>query len=456
MQTDDRAQQDEILALKAKLRAAEATIAGLTSKARNPESLHTEEAAFEDSRFPLFRKAQSHAKMGWGKLWGEDEDKPPTPPETGRDRASDGHLAYLASEEQRRAAVEKASNASVEQIFQRYDADNSGEIDIDEFRQFLQDVSRGVVEAIPSLPEFEFSVEEEGRRFGEWSKETYGTAESMAYETAEKTAETLKGTAQSVVNAVQGLGAAAAASIPGAPAAVPLTLIGGVGSGYKELLASGPAQVPVLELVTAIERQATLSMQLGGFMQLIVKLDNANMRSVRQAWEKHGRPLTVRELLQAEVAAGVQEPTRLKEGSAALSLLWSMRAKRFWTIVADGFADQESTESSSAFGLRAYETTLEPYHAFIIKNTFRTGFRALPSRKEMLGKMASMPSKSMGLEATWPRWRESAEAGAALTAEERMAACLVELKECSEATKRVTNMVQAELDELGLRDDRKL
>ncbi len=70
--------------------------------------------------------------------------------------------------------------------------------------------------------------------------------------------------------------------------------------------------------------------------------------------------------------------------------------------------------------------------------------------------MAAMPSESMGLEARWPRWRESAAAGAELTAEERMAACLVELKECSEATKRVTNMVQAELDELGLRDDRKL
>ena len=366
LQTDDEAQQ-EILALKAKLRAAEATIAELTAKS------HTEASSFEDSRFPLFRKAQSQAMAGWGKLWGEPEDKLTTPPDTGRDQASDGHLAYLASEEQRMAAEEKASNASVEQIFQRYDADNSGQIDIDEFRQFLQDMSRGVIEAIPSLPEFDFSVEEEGRRFGEWSKETYGTAESMAYETAEKTAETLKGTAQSVVNAVQGLGAAAAASMPGAPAAVPLTLIGGVGSGYKELLASGQSsqvpvltatsrhtspylaiashtspyvatprhtsphlaiprhtspylaiprhtspylavsQVPVLELITAVERQARLSMQLGGFMQLIVKLDEGNMRAVRQAWEKHGRPLTVRELLQAEVAAGVQEPTRLKE-----------------------------------------------------------------------------------------------------------------------------------------------
>ena len=76
----------------------------------------------------------------------------------------------------------------------------------------------------------------------------------------------------------------------------------------------------MLELITAVERQATLSMQLGGFMQLIVKLDEGNMRAVRQAWEKHGRPLTVRELLQAEVAAGVQEPTRLKEVCGARRL----------------------------------------------------------------------------------------------------------------------------------------
>ena len=46
--------------------------------------------------------------------------------------------------------------------------------------------------------------------------------------------------------------------------------------------------------------------------------------------------------------------------------------------------------------------------------------------------------------------------GQDLTPDERMAACLVELRECSDATKRVTNLVQAQLDELGLRDDRKL
>jgi hypothetical protein len=62
----------------------------------------------------------------------------------------------------------------------------------------------------------------------------------------------------------------------------------------------------------------------------------------------------------------------------------------------------------------------------------------------------------MELDACWEAWKEAAAAGEFLTPDERMAACLVELRECSEATKRVTNMVQDQLDEFGLRDDRKI
>ena len=78
-------------------------------------------------------------------------------------------------------------------------------------------------------------------------------------------------------------------------------------------------------------------------------------RQVRAAWERHGSPQGLRALLELELAAGVQQPTRLAEGSAALALLWSMRMKRFWTHMADGFADTASTEATSAFGIRAYE-----------------------------------------------------------------------------------------------------
>ena len=74
----------------------------------------------------------------------------------------------------------------------------------------------------------------------------------------------------------------------------------------------------------------------------------------------------------------------------------------------------------------------------------------------MLGNMAQAPTDSMALGACWAGWADAAAAGEGLVPDERMAACLVELRECSDATKRVTDAVQAQLDELGLKDDRKL
>ena len=246
------------------------------------------------------------------------------------------------------------------------------------------------------------------------------------------------------------------------------TLVGAVGSGYTRLLpfVARREDLPVEMLVDAVETQAIHSSRLGTFMQLIVKIDNANMRTVRTAWELHGKPADLRTLLEAEVAAGVQEPTRLAEGSAALSLLWSMRMKRFWTSMADGFADTSSTEATSAFGIRAYEQEVEPYHAFVLRGTFRTALYALPSREAMLTNMGMTPLPISKDETATTDSAESANAmgavevggtsGAELTPEERRAACLSELRQCSEATRKVTDHVQALLDELGLHDDRRL
>jgi hypothetical protein len=398
----DAAQEKEIKDLKARLKATEAKITELTSKAGLPWNAHViGEQVIEDSRFPLFRKVQSSV--------------------------SKSYLDYVDSKKK------DVKEPSVEQLFSKYDADRSGQLDIGEFRNMVNEMSLLGVKL----------------DFGAMAGDAAKSAETLVSDTAKSAddfAKSISGSVNNLAKAVTG-------------SKVPVTLVGGLGSGYKEILAGaglGSKDIPVEPLVLAIERQATLTMQLGGFMQLIVKLDQGNMKTVRESWEAHGRPSSLRALLEAEVAEGVIEPTRLKEGSAALSLLWSMRAKRFWTTVADGFADQESSETSTDFGIRAYENELEPYHAFIFKNTFRTGLRALPSRKEMLGKMALMPSASMGLDTCWEGWEASAEAGEDLTPDERMAACLVELRECSDVTKRVTNIVQAVLDDLELRDDRKL
>jgi len=224
------------------------------------------------------------------------------------------------------------------------------------------------------------------------------------------------------------------------------TIVGVVGATYAALLpfVNRKADLPVEMLLHAIETQAAYSSSLGTFMKLIVKIDQGNMRTVRQAWERHGRPDGVRSLLEAEVGAGVQQPRRLAEGSASLSLLWSMRMKRFWAIMADGFADTAGGEPTSVFGLRAYEQEVEPYHGFLLSSTFRIGLRALPSRDHMLGCMEAPPL----------HYTPSVESP--LTPQERRAVCVSDVRECSDATRRVTEYVQAMLDELGLRDDRRL
>ena len=422
----DAAQDKEIKELKAKLKAAEATITKLRSSApARPWHASVvgmdvgEQEVLENSRFPMFRQLQSSV--------------------------SRSYIDYIDDKKK------DEERPSVQQLFTKYDADRSGLIDIDEFRDMVWELGLPVDLSVPD--------------FGSMAGDAAKSAETFASGLAKDTAKAASGLAKDTAKAASGLAKgvndlAASAGVPGATASVPVTLVGGLGSGYKEILSGtslvGGRDVPVEPLIRAIERQATLTNQLGGFMQLIVKLDEGNMRTVRTSWEAHGKPSTLRALLEAEVAEGVVEPARLREGSAALSLLWSMRAKRFWTTVADGFADHENSESSSAFGIRAYAAELEPYHGFIFKRTFRTALRALPSRAEMLGNMALTPSASMGLDTRWQGWEDSAAAGEDLTPDERMAACLVELRECSEATKRVTNMVQAQLDELGLRDDRKL
>jgi len=50
---------------------------------------------------------------------------------------------------------------------------------------------------------------------------------------------------------------------------------------------------------------------------------------------------------------------------------------------------------------------VEPYHGFLLRRTFRTALRALPSRAEMLGNMAMAPPPDSA--ARWPAWEELRE-----------------------------------------------
>ena len=291
---DYASQQEEINALRSQLRAAEATIARLSG----PEAARDD---FKDSRFPLFRRVQTALSRS-----------PSDGHQTALSRSpSDGHLAYLANEQAGPPPTEGAPDWSVEQLFRKYDVDASGLLDLDEFKIFVQD---------------NLSVE----RLGTMAQDTAKSAGDVAADVAKSAGDL----AADVLGRVNDL-------MPPAAAAVPVTLVGGVGSGYKEMQPASakapsppppsppsllppsppppsppprrrhrclrphprrprcalsglrlrdisvtppcpaPQEVPVDGLCAAVERQASLSMHLGAFMQLIVKLDDANMRTVR-------------------------------------------------------------------------------------------------------------------------------------------------------------------------------
>ena len=211
----DAAQEKEIEALKAKLKAAEATIAELSST-QSPSLFgrqwHADvegEQAIESSRFPLFRKVQSDI--------------------------SKSYLDYIESKKG------VSDRPSVEQLFSKYDADRSGMLDIAEFRAMVKEMDLPVD---LSVPDFGAMAEDAAKSAETLVSDAAKSAETLVSDTA-KSAETLvsgtarsaDGLAKSVLGGVNSLAKgvndlAVSAGVPGATARVPVTLVGGCGSGY--------------------------------------------------------------------------------------------------------------------------------------------------------------------------------------------------------------------------------
>ena len=184
----DAAQDKELKELKAKLKAAEATITKLRSSARPwhasvVEMDVGEQEVLENSRFPMFRQLQSSV--------------------------SRSYIDYI----DKKKDVERPS---VQELFTKYDADRSGLIDIDEFRDMVRELGLPVDLSVPD--------------FSAMAGDAAKSAETFASGLAKDTAKAASGLAKGVNDL------AASAGVPGATASVPVTLVGGLGSGYKEIL----------------------------------------------------------------------------------------------------------------------------------------------------------------------------------------------------------------------------
>ena len=112
--------------------------------------------------------------------------------------------------------------------------------------------------------------------------------------------------------------------------------------------------------------------------------------------------------------------------SAAISLLWMRRSLQFLAAIMRGVADdRKKGDPVSKIAKEAYAEHLEPYHGWLLKNTFAAALSAIPSRNEFLSRLAP---------AVPPANRERV--------------CYAELRECAAIPISKTQSIESDVDGL--------
>ena len=159
-----------------------------------------------------------------------------------------------------------------------------------------------------------------------------------------------------------------------------------------------------------------------------------------QVWEKakeeSRKVVTLRQLLETEKATGVHKPGGvLADPSAAIALLWMRRTLQFLQGCMQGIVDKgdDPTGGLGDVVRTAYMTHLEPYHGWLLKNTFTVALAGTPRRDEVMSRI-----------------------GVGLNELERDRICESEMRDCIAMTTKVSDAMRRLFEELDLEDTRKV
>ena len=200
--------------------------------------------------------------------------------------------------------------------------------------------------------------------------------------------------------------------------------------------ATGEIDLAVGPLLAAIEKILQYSEAFGPLMILAVKNDEGNIRKARKAWEKYSAKdtqavNTLRGLLESEKATGIHRPGAvLHDPSAAIALLWMRRTLQFLGRCFQGVVDDLPM---SEVGTRAYRLELEPFHNWLIKQTFAMALNGMPRRQDVVVRL-----------------------GGHLPEGERERLLSREMEVCNQTIQKVIDAMRSLFEELGLEDMRKV
>lgn len=174
----------------------------------------------------------------------------------------------------------------------------------------------------------------------------------------------------------------------------------------------GAADVDVALFIAACEHLACKVLPLiGPFTLLSIREVHSNMKKIEHSFELAPlRYRSMRELLDAETAAGMHQPGGLiVDPSAAMGLLWARRGLQFWIFIfrelvaqhelrvsgsnaqpeLSGLSESSSSRTGKLDNLkevveRGYAASLQPYFGWLSNNSMSLALRAVPAEFPVL------------------------------------------------------------------------
>ena len=177
----------------------------------------------------------------------------------------------------------------------------------------------------------------------------------------------------------------------------------------------GGATVRVEALLEAFSHTLKIFEAFGPLLLLVVKNDEANLEKMQRAWrdleaaDGSQRLISLRELLEAERASGIHRAGGvLADPSAAIALVWLRRSLAFQNAVFAGMVEDRASLLST-LARDAYQTHLEHFHNFWLKNAFRAGLSTMPTREDFLPRLGLNMASDEGCERLCPNLERDEE-----------------------------------------------
>lgn len=154
-------------------------------------------------------------------------------------------------------------------------------------------------------------------------------------------------------------------------------------------------EVETAQLLKACRAHVLLMKSGGAALRLVAKDLEDNLNKAELLFAKlpeDGKHLA--SLLEVERKSGIHDGNALKDGSAAMGLLWIRRSLAFQQDLYASLVEANGRHPKDA-AAKAYEKTLSPYHGWLLQKIFPASLSQMPERRVFIAKFGGIEADEL-------------------------------------------------------------